>query len=40
MFEGDVQVKIDTVNTVLSNEDIRSESSATTEEFLGTSEGV
>ena len=37
-FEGDVQVMIDTVKTVLSHEGISSESSATMEEFMGNDE--
>lgn len=39
-FMGDVQIILDTIKTVLKHEGISSESSATMEEFMGTSKGV
>ena len=39
-FKGDIKIICDTVKTVLNHEGISSETSATMEEFMGTSEGV
>ena len=39
-FIGDIKIILDTVNTVLKHEGISSASSATMEEFMGTSKGV
>lgn len=39
-FVNDVKIILDTVKTVLKHEGINSETSATMEEFMGTSEGV